>query len=462
MCDQAADHYFVMEEEDIGQLEDLCSFMLNYTASDNSSDISASGLFLLNASLCSGIPIKQDAVRHTLNDVFIHLTPIIIVVGVVGNLLSFLVFCFTHLQRLSSSFYLSSLSLADVGFLVCLFFVWLDRIDVRLFTKEGWCQTIIYIMRVCEFLSVWSVVSFTAERYIIVYHPLQKDSFCTRRKAKIVSLCLFFYSLAFYVYPFWTYDVIHIGNTKSVCSPLPVMHDTTTALSSIHTLQACALPSAVIVVLNVRLMIKLHLFQKRYSGRQPRGQVDLPPNKRPQKSYIHTSLSTTGSMHIKFSSRPRAAGTRGSHAEELGSLWTGLRDPEGNVTQPSTRTLQSRSQYRTARMLLIISSVFVLLNLPNHGFRVQGFLRSLLGLSAKQTRSQYIWQEVFQLVYFLNFAINFFVYSACARQFRTGLRRLCHRCSYRLDKAGRVFRECQKLGERTQIKLDTLKPERYV
>ncbi len=442
----------IMEGDEFLAPGELCSLLGNYTAGENGS------------SGCGDAHQKQQfASPH--KDPSVYLTPIIIVVGVVGNLLSFLVFCFTHLQRLSSSFYLSSLSLADVGFLASLLVIWLDRLGFRLFTtQEICCQTVNYIQKVCEFLAVWFVVSFTAERYIIVYHPLRKDSFCTRRKAKIITLCLLIYSLTFYVYHFWIYDIIRFGDVSSVCSPTPEMYDVNTALSSIHTLQACVVPSLLIVVLNVRLMIKLHRFQKRLARKPQRTPGVAFPDKHHRKSYIHTSVSTTGSMHITFSARPRHGDAEMSNMGEMASVFgvPGSRD-DGSTSQPSARTLQSRSQYRTARMLLIISSVFVLLNLPNHGFRVQGFLRSLLGLSPKQTRSQYIWQEVFQIVYFLNFAINFFVYSACGRQFRTGLRRLCRRWSYNLDKIGRALKECRRLEERKQMMtLDALKPERYV
>ncbi len=458
------DRHDIMEELDLASLTDFREFLQNVLSGNHTGDNdSIGGCQNTSSSSCSFQAPTQDRFRHTLNYLFVYITPVIIVVGVVGNFMSFLVFCFTYLQRLSSSVYLTSLALADVGFLGSLLFVWLDSVDVKLFSTEGWCQTIIYVMRVCEFLAVWYVVSFTAERYIMVYYPLRKDSFCTRRKAKIVALCLLLYSLAFYVYPFWTYDVIRLLNNKVVCSPLPMMHDTTTALSSIHTLQACVLPSLVIVVLNVRLMIKLHVFQRRYGRKAMRNQAPLQPEKRPRKSYIHTSVSTTGSMHIKFSSRPQNGMVKACQGSEVGCMLSPLANSgDGAHSASGARPLQSRSQYRTARMLLIISSVFVLLNLPNHGFRVQGFLRSLLGLSAKQTRSQYIWQEVFQIVHLLNFAINFFVYSACARQFRTGLRRLCRRWSYNLDKIGRMFRRCRELGTKKELGLDTLKTDRYV
>ena len=54
--------------------------------------------------------------RHLWN-VQLYLTPIIIFVGLIGNIISFFVFLTTSLRHLSSSVYLAALALADSGFL---------------------------------------------------------------------------------------------------------------------------------------------------------------------------------------------------------------------------------------------------------------------------------------------------------------------------------------------------------
>lgn len=99
---------------------------------------------------------------------------------------------------------------------------------------------------------------------------------------------------------------------------------------------------------------------------------------------------------------------------------------------PAARLARGQAQFRTARMLLVLSSLTVLLNLPTHVFRVQAVIHDLIGASVKGARGKFTWQELFQLFHFFNFAVNFFVYSCCGRQFRTGLVRLCTRLQLRL------------------------------
>jgi len=67
---------------------------------------------------------------------FVHMmdliaVPIIIVVGVVGNVVSFLVFTCTYLRRVSSSVYLAALAVVDTAYLCVLFFSWLVDVDIQ-------------------------------------------------------------------------------------------------------------------------------------------------------------------------------------------------------------------------------------------------------------------------------------------------------------------------------------------
>ncbi len=360
---------------------------------------------------------KDDDFKRILNYLNLYLMPVIILVGVIGNVMSLCVFSFTHLRRLSSSVYLSSLALADTGFLVALFVIWLTRVNVKLFQREGWCQSTLYFIRIFSFMSVWSVVSFTAERYIMVYHPLRKDTFCTKKKAKCVVVSLVIIAGLLYNFEIWTSGVIHFEN-KSTCTPLLEYYEILTIMTSLDTFVTWVIPSLIIVVLNVRIIIRIHHYQLKMTQIENQSNIEHHRNAlHRRRSMMQASISSTGSMHIKFSS------TQQDNASDTA---------QNRIASPERcqKFLRHRSQIRTARMLLVLSSVFVLLNLPSHIFRVQAFVKNFLGGSAKSGRVLIRWEEFFQLVYFLNFAINFFVYSACARQFRSGLKRLYQRCAH--------------------------------
>ncbi len=90
-------------------------------------------------------------------------------------------------------------------------------------------------------------------------------------------------------------------------------------------------------------------------------------------------------------------------------------------------------QVKTTRMLLVVSTVFLMLNVPSHVFRVYSFIIEVRNVGSDHTLSKTArrLQEFCQLLYYLNFAINFFLYSFCAKRFRDSLRSLLSKARQR-------------------------------
>ena len=130
---------------------------------------------------------KRDSRVGIINNLDLYLVPAICVVGVSGNALSFVVF---YLRRTSTSIYLAALSIADACFLLAALVKWTEKTFMKLYTRDGRCQTVVFIKYVNTFLRVWYVVSFTSERYVAVHFPLRHNHLCTARRAKMVVLTL--------------------------------------------------------------------------------------------------------------------------------------------------------------------------------------------------------------------------------------------------------------------------------
>ena len=368
-------------------------------------------------------PRSGDWFRTAMEYANIYLTPVIIVVGVCGNIMSFAVFTSTYVRLKSSSAYLALLATADAGFLVCLFFVWLARVRVTLFHSAIWCQLFVYHNYVFCFLSAWSVVGFTGERYVVVYHPLKKDGFCTRKRPKLSVLILVVLAALVYTFAFWTNDVDEIQG-RSMCMPLPQYYDILTVITAIDMLITFMIPSVLIVVLNIRIIMKLRHFQQQsvLKLKRMRGQpITDPMAKKTRRPYISATVSHTGSIHYTFVSRSALAAPGDISPSQSSSTQTNVATVSRNI-----------SQYRTARILLVVSSIFLILNSPNHIFRLQAFLHNIIANQSKGSLKIIAWQELFQLTYFLNFAVNFFIYSLCSKTFRSALKRLCRRVCHRL------------------------------
>lgn len=349
----------------------------------------------------------------------LYLMPVIIFTGLCSNSLSFIVFTCTYLKMKSSSIYLAALSAVDAGFLLCLFFIWLARVNVPLFHMPGWCELLVYLNHVFCFLSPWSVVGFTSERYIAVYHPLRKDRYCGHRAPKLLITVSVIFAFLIYIYIFWTTGVRRM-NSKAMCMPLVEYYDLLTVLTFFDTFLAFLLPTLLIVVLNIRIMLKLRAYQelsalklKQLRSRDSQTRRSLPGTSSGHKLQLMANMSWNGSMQFTFVSRTE-------------------RDlPEADFFSSRNSASHIRkniSQYRTARILLLVSTVYLILNSPNHIFKMHAFVHNLVANTSRSTKKLIIWQELFQLVYFLNFGINFFIYSFCSKTFRAALKRLLWRC----------------------------------
>ncbi len=136
-----------------------------------------SSLLSLNSTLNSSLGMMNLSsqfifAQKCLNFFNFYYLALIIVFGMVGNTLNFLVFTRTHLRLRSSSYYLAALALADLGFLLTLLIVWLNHVGINLFNRQGFCQAMVYGSSVFSCLSVWLTVAYTFERLIAVQYPL--------------------------------------------------------------------------------------------------------------------------------------------------------------------------------------------------------------------------------------------------------------------------------------------------
>jgi len=75
-------------------------------------------------------------------------------------------------------------------------------------------------------------------------------------------------------------------------------------------------------------------------------------------------------------------------------------------------------------MLLLVSTVFLLLNIPSHAVRVYVFLRSTVDPSYVPDRLLVLVQKIIQHLFYVNFATNFLLYSASGKAFRLATYRL--------------------------------------
>ena len=250
---------------------------------------------------------------QVLNVLQLYYTPLIVVLGVCGNIASMLVLFLTKLRGQSSSFYLSALAASDTGFLLTQLVGWLEEVKLPLFSQPVVCQLTQYVANCCSLTSAWFVVAFTVERFVAVCYPLHRPSFCTVHRAKMVIAALTIISALVNVYALVIIRPIPLEDGQVVCDidfgTYPSVGFWLTAVDMVVSL---VLPFLLIVLLNVqiaRAICRLELVRR----------------------MMYVSSAEHGT--------PRA-----------------------------------NSQQKITKMLLIVSSVFLLLNLPAYAIRVWAFI----------------------------------------------------------------------------------------
>ena len=349
---------------------------------------STAQMAILNST--QSVELEENGVMDLLH---VYLTPVVALLGIVGNVLSILIFMLTYLNRQTSSVYLAFLAFVDSIFLFCQFIGWFGYLGVHLFHRPVWCQVVVYFTYVSAFLSVWTVASFTVERYIVVFHPLQRHVYCTRRRSFLVISSITASALLYYSFSLVTSKVtLNEKYGMSFCGVLPKYYQVVRILSSVDTVVTLIIPSVIIILFNTAIACKVRMFAKRYSMDSEASSSD-----------IESDPDNTGH---KESTRRRTVESHQLHM----------------IPRSHRSSLRMRAQMRTTKALLAISSIFILLNLPSHAFRVYVFIRSHISSEPIRMSDNALQIQAFaQFLYHMNFAANFLLYSAWSANFRRAL-----------------------------------------
>ncbi|XP_072930318.1 cysteinyl leukotriene receptor 2 [Epargyreus clarus] len=299
------------------------------------------------------------------SSMYVFLTPFLVMLGVLGNLLSVYVFYTSNLRLQSTSQYLSALALSDSLFLIQLLPPWFSTLELNgLFHQKGFCQAFVYISYVTCCFSAWLVIAFTIERFVAVQYPLQRNAVCTVTRARCVICALVAASLLVNI-PV----LLFAGSGDEECNidREKLVHAAT--FNWVDTVVSFTIPLALIILLNTWIMI------------------------------VVWKLERARMRLVKQEQRMPLPGQRDRATCHVGC---------------------PRSQQRVTRMLLVVSSVFVIFNLPAYTMRVVAYAYDM---NAKELDDKWLWiQHISGILFNANFGINFFLYCLSGQNFRRALR----------------------------------------
>lgn len=226
--------------------------------------------------LFDGVNENYGPVYHwTAGQIFYsYVTPVILIIGLVGNCISFRVFVSKNMRKLSASVYLAALSSADLMVLLVYVTVeWVKRgiktspgqVNAPFFEENGVCQILIYFQYISRFLSAWLIVCFTIERYMGVCHPLRRRDSGDSKPSKRIILIMVVVATLFCVYkPILTESQLVGSFSARVCTPNVKFRKVIFILDSIFGVLITLLPFIIITLLNFLIVRKLFIRNRRH------------------------------------------------------------------------------------------------------------------------------------------------------------------------------------------------------
>ncbi|XP_043650804.1 galanin-like G-protein coupled receptor npr-9 isoform X1 [Drosophila teissieri] len=408
---------------------------------------------------------------------FVHqyYIPVVCCTGSIGNILSVFVFFRTKLRKLSSSFYLAALAVSDTCFLAGLFAQWLNFLNVDIYNRNYFCQFFTFSSYLASFCSVWFVVAFTVERFIAVIYPLKRQTMCTVRRAKIVLFCLTLVGcLHCLPYVVIAKPVFMARLNATICDLNTEYKEQLALFNYWDSIVVYAVPFTTIAVLNtctgctvwkfatVRRTLTMHKM-KPQTNSMPSNSSNSSGGTSAVASYrISASLKrqkSTGThpsgQHIVANRQPDDQEQQQQQSQQQHQINNCQHHCE--ITQkPARRKVQNSSQLKVTKMLLIVSTVFVCLNLPSCLLRIEAYWETD---AARNENSTIALQYIFHAFFITNFGINFVLYCVSGQNFRKAVLSIFRRVSSAQREAGNtqvtVSEYCRNTGTSTRRRMMT-------
>ena len=194
---------------------------------------------------------------------------ILTTLGIIGNILSIFIFLSPRYRRQSSHFYLLSLALSDLCFLIINLFedtfrnhnqLYQSRINFLDRSPLLICIFVQYARNVTRLLSSWIIVSFTIERLLVVFHPLKRAIICRRKIARLVVLIVFLISLMSNINVPFHYGIVDLPSrtiNDTICDILPAYRPIYMRFAIITMISVYLLPMCIIGIVNLLICCKL-------------------------------------------------------------------------------------------------------------------------------------------------------------------------------------------------------------
>ena len=335
----------------------------------------------------TNIPTELFLAKRIEDVLWTYVVPIIILVGTIGNLLSFIVLFKSRMRNTSVYFYLMVLACADTLVLyISAFKTWirvLTNFELLNYSNVS-CKLLYFLLLFSIHMAAWIVVLITFDRFVAVWRPLHAADMCTIRRAWIATVCLAGTVLAYNLHVFWSFQLTRTLKPAR-CFPASGFGRFNKGFNICLLISYSILPFVIISVLNVAIIVRLrrtpHLQQQQSRGER------------------HSST-------VSYSSIERYRGS-------------------GSSLRTNQHSSFKETQTRLTYMLLTVSIAWLVLTGPRSMFSL---IWETMSPDPYTKAVQSLIKTICFMLYYVNHGINFFLYYLTGKKFRKELLEIFNCC----------------------------------
>lgn len=199
------------------------------------------------------------------------ITPVWIVIGIFGNIISAMVWSNPRMRTCNTAaYYLTSLAVADLTFLVLHFIYELENPWLlRTLDFDIWCQIFSTANIAVQYFCVFLVFAFTVERFLSVCHPFKSERFGKTRTPRTI-FCLLMVSIILSLPQNYFWQINHVGECQ-----VRVTEINKDSFFSIYTwcteLSVFGVLPLIVLLLNIAVLLKIRTIGKLKLGKASNG-----------------------------------------------------------------------------------------------------------------------------------------------------------------------------------------------
>lgn len=171
----------------------------------------------MNNSYINGTNISEQKISSFLQTIFIFLYSIIIIIAIGGNsIVCYLVYAYKRMRTIPN-YFLVNLAMSDIIMAIfCIPFTFVANLLLNYWPfGETMCPLVSYLQVVAVFLSAYTLVAMSLDRYVVIVHPFKPR--ITTRKTLSVIFVIWILSFTIPVPTLLKSKVHYYSNTSGQC-----------------------------------------------------------------------------------------------------------------------------------------------------------------------------------------------------------------------------------------------------